>query len=342
MLTSIAQRRIQNFMSNRRAFYALWIFLSLFVICLFAEVIANDKPLIIRYNDKFYFPLLHKDYTEITFGGDLDLEVDYHDSYTRELIVKDEGWMIWSPIRFKHDTVDYNLERPSPAPPSKRHLLGTDDQAHDIVALILYGFRISVFFGLILTFMSSIIGIMAGAVQGYFGGKLDILMQRFIEIWASIPTLYLIIIITSIITPTFGLLLLILLLFSWLSLVGVVRAEFLRTRNFEYIKAARALGVKHFKIMFKHILPNAMTAALTFLPFILNGSIIALTSLDFLGFGLPIGSPSLGRLLAQGKANLHSPWIGISTFIVLATMLSLLIFIGEGVRDALDPRKNFV
>ena len=339
-LSLIMQRRVQNFMSNRRAVISLWIFLSLFIISLFAEVIANDKPLLIRYNNKLYFPLI-KNYYENDLDEELiEIEIDYHDPYIQELITENNGWMIWPAIRYKYDTVDYNLEVPSPAPPSLKHWIGTDDQAHDIVALIIYGFRISVLFGLTLTFISSIIGIAAGAVQGYFGGKLDLFMQRFIEIWSSIPTLYLIIIITSVIKPTFGLLLLILLLFSWLSLVGVTRAEFLRARNFEYVKAARALGARHPKIMFKHILPNATTAALTFLPFILNSSIVALTSLDFLGFGLPLGYPSLGRLLAQGKANMHSYWIGISTFIVLATMLSLLIFIGEGVRDALDPRKN--
>jgi len=273
------------------------------------------------------------------FGGTLNIKADYHDPYLEELI-KNNGWIIWPAIKYKFDTIDYIMTEPAPTKPSLRHWLGTDDQGHDVVALVIYGFRISVIFGLVLTTCSSAIGIMAGAVQGYFGGRVDLLMQRFIEIWGSIPTLFLIIIITSIITPNFALLLLILLLFSWLSLVGVVRAEFLRTRNFEYVKAARALGVKDFKIMFKHILPNAMVATLTFLPFILNGSIVALTSLDFLGFGLPAGSPSLGRLLAQGKANLQAPWLGITSFVVLSVLLSLLIFVGEGVRDAFDSRKN--
>jgi microcin C transport system permease protein len=249
--------------------------------------------------------------------------------------------MLWPVIPYRFDTIDYGLPVPAPAPPSFQHWLGTDDQGHDVVALIIYGFRISVFFGLILTILSSIIGVMAGAIQGYFGGLVDLLFQRFIEMWSSIPVLYLLIILMSIVEPSFGLLLLILLLFRWLSLTGVVRAEFLRARNFDFVRAARALGVSNATIMFKHILPNAMVATFTFLPFILNGSIVALTSLDFLGLGLPPGSPSLGRLLAQGKANLQAPWLGISAFIVLATMLSLLIFIGEGVRDAFDPRRNF-
>lgn len=338
-LSLVTRRRLDNFIANRRAYWSLWIFLFLFVFSLFAEFIANDSPLIIRYADRFYFPIIRK-YTEMDFGAPLNIKADYHDPYLEELI-KSNGWIIWPAIRYKFDTIDYRMTEPAPTRPSLRHWLGTDDQGHDVVALVIYGFRISVIFGLVLTTTSSVIGIMAGAVQGYFGGKVDLIMQRFIEIWGSIPTLFLIIIITSIISPNFALLLLILLLFSWLSLVGVVRAEFLRTRNFEYVKAARALGVKDFKIMFKHILPNAMVATLTFLPFILNGSIVALTSLDFLGFGLPPGSPSLGRLLAQGKANLQAPWLGITSFVVLSVLLSLLIFVGEGVRDAFDSRKNF-
>jgi microcin C transport system permease protein len=264
----------------------------------------------------------------------------YHDPYIIELI-ESEGWILWPIIPFKYDTIDYYLDEPAPSSPSPRHWLGTDDQGHDVVAVALYGFRISVIFGIVLTVSSSIIGVSAGAVQGYFGGLLDIVFQRFIEMWASIPTLYLIIILTSVLSPTFGLLLVILLLFNWLSLVGVVRAEFLRVRNFEFVKAARALGVRNVTIIYRHILPNAMVATFTFLPFILNGSIVALTSLDFLGLGLPPGSPSLGRLLAQGKANLQAPWLGITSFAILSIMLSLLIFIGEGVRDAFDPRKEF-
>lgn len=332
------QRRIHNFKTNKRAYLSLSIFLSLFIISLLSDFIANDKPLIVRFDKRLYFPIF-KDYLETDFGGELELEVEYHDPFIQELI-DERGWMLWPPIPYRYDTIDYSLDVPAPAPPSGTHWLGTDDRGHDVVALVLYGFRLSVLFGLILTIFSSVIGITAGAVQGYFGGLIDLIFQRFIEIWSSFPSLYLIIIITSIIQPTFGLLLIILLMFRWLSLVGVVRAEFLRVRNFEFVKAARALGVRNSTIIFRHILPNAMVSTLTFLPFILNGSIIALTSLDFLGFGLPPGSPSLGRLLAQGKANLHAPWLGITSFVVLSVMFSLLIFIGEGVRDAFDPRKD--
>ncbi len=333
-------RRFNNFKSNKRAYISLYIFLSLFIISLLAEVVANDKPLLIRFNAKFYFPLF-RNYVETDFGGDLELEVDYHDPYIHDRIAEN-GWMLWPIIPYKFDTIDYALDVPAPAPPSRAHWLGTDDQGHDVLSQIIYGFRISVIFGLVLTFFSSIIGVSAGAVQGYFGGRVDLIFQRFIEMWASIPSLYLIIIITSIVRPSFGLLLIVLLLFRWLSLVGVVRAEFLRVRNFEFVKAARALGVRNSVIIYRHILPNAMVATFTFLPFILNASIIALTSLDFLGLGLPPGSPSLGRLLAQGKANLQAPWLGITSFVVLSVLLSLLVFIGEGVRDAFDPRRNLV
>ena len=338
-ISPLLQRKVQNFIRNRRAYWSSFIFITLFFLCLLAEVIANDKPILVSFRGKLYFPIL-KEYSEVVFGGEFDIEADYHDPYVQELIRAD-GWMLWPVIPYRFDTIDYDLPVPAPAPPSFKHWLGTDDQGHDVVALIIYGFRISVFFGLILTILSSIIGVMAGAIQGYFGGLVDLFFQRFIEMWSSIPVLYLLIILMSIVEPSFGLLLLILLLFRWLSLTGVVRAEFLRARNFDFVRAARALGVSNATIMFKHILPNAMVATFTFLPFILNGSIVALTSLDFLGLGLPPGSPSLGRLLAQGKANLQAPWLGISAFIVLATMLSLLIFIGEGVRDAFDPRRNF-
>lgn len=337
-LSPLQKRRIQNFTSNKRAYRSLYIFITLFILSLFAGFIANDRPVLISYKGKIYFPVL-KEYTETVFGGEFEIEADYHDPYVLDLI-KAEGWMLWPAIRYRYDTISYDLTVPAPAPPSWQHWLGTDDQGHDVMALIIYGFRISVIFGLILTCLSSVVGIIAGAVQGYFGGLVDLLFQRFIEMWASLPVLYLLIILTSIIEPSFGLLLLILLLFRWLSLVGVVRAEFLRARNYDFVRAARALGVSNTNIMFRHILPNAMVSTLTFLPFILNGSIVALTSLDFLGLGLPPGSPSLGRLLAQGKANLQAPWLGISAFFVLAVMLSLLIFIGEGVRDAFDPRRN--
>jgi microcin C transport system permease protein len=332
------QRKLKSFTSNRRAYRALIAFLALFGISLFAELIANDKPLLVRFEGRFYAPLFHE-YTEKDFGGDSEIRAHYHDPWITGLI-NEKGWMIWPVIRYSFDTVDFYLEVPAPAPPSWEHWIGTDDQGHDVVALIIYGFRMSVIFGLVLTVVSSAVGIGVGAVQGYYGGLLDLLFQRFIEMWASLPALYLIIIITSVIQPTFGLLLLVLLLFRWLALEGVVRAEFLRVRNFEFVKAARALGVSNLTIIFRHVLPNAMVSTLTFLPFILNGSIIALTSLDFLGLGLPAGNPSLGRLLAQGKANLQAPWLGITSFIALSILLSLLLFIGEGVRDAFDPRRE--
>ncbi len=327
-----------NFRSNRRGFWSLWIFLGLFTITLFAEFVANDKPLLVRYDSKFYFPIFYE-YPETVFGGFLPTEADYRDPEVAELI-RAKGWMVFPIVPYSYDTINYNLPVPAPAPPSRDNWLGTDDQGRDVVARLIYGFRISVLFGLILTLLSSIVGITAGAVQGYFGGWVDLLFQRFIEVWQGLPILYLLIILASVVEPNFWWLLGLMLLFSWMALVGVVRAEFLRVRNFDYVRAAKALGVSDTMIMFRHILPNAMVAALTFLPFILNGSITTLTALDFLGFGLPPGSPSLGELLNQGKANLQAPWLGITTFMVLAVMLSLLIFIGEAVRDAFDPRKT--
>jgi len=334
----ILDRRIAGFRANKRAYVSLYVFSVLFIVCLLAEFVANDKPIFVWYDGKPYFPLVGT-YLETEFGGDLELETAYRDPYIAGLITE-KGWMLWPPIPYRFDTIDYELDVPAPAPPSYSHWLGTDDGGRDVVALVIYGFRISVVFGMVLTFFSTMVGIAAGAVQGYFGGLVDLLFQRFIEMWSSLPALYLIIILTSVIQPTFGLLLVILLLFRWLSLVGVVRAEFLRVRNFEFVKAARALGVSSATIIFRHILPNAMVSTFTFLPFILNSSIIALTSLDFLGLGLPPGSPSLGKLLAQGKANLQAPWLGITSFVVLSVMLSLLVFIGEGIRDAFDPRRQ--
>jgi microcin C transport system permease protein len=334
----LTRRRFHNFRANRRGYWSLWIFLVLFVVSLFAELIANDRPLLVRYEGRLYVPVLVS-YPETTFGGTFPTEADYRDPTVARLIT-DKGWMIWPPIPYRYDTINYNLPVPAPAPPSRDDWLGTDDQGRDLCARLIYGFRISVLFGLTLTLLSSVIGIAAGAVQGYFGGWVDLLFQRFIEIWAGLPVLYLLIILASIVEPNFGWLLGLMLLFSWMSLVGVVRAEFYRARNFDYVRAARALGVRNAVIMWRHVLPNAMVATLTFLPFILNGSITTLTSLDFLGFGLPPGSPSLGEILAQGKANLQAPWIGITGFLVLAVMLSLLVFIGEAVRDAFDPRKT--
>lgn len=336
-ITPLTYRRLQNFRSNTRGYWSLWIFLGLFGLSLFAEFLANDRPLLIRYNGRFYYPIFRV-YPETTFGGIFETEAAYRDPEVKQLI-EENGWMVWPPVPYSYDTINYDLPVPAPAPPSVDNWLGTDDQGRDLVARLIYGFRISVLFGLALTLLSSLIGVTAGAVQGYFGGWIDLLGQRLIEIWVGLPLLYLLIILASVVEPTFWWLLGLLLLFSWTSLVGVVRAEFLRARNFDYVRAARALGVSNSVIMVKHVLPNAMVATLTFLPFILNGSITTLTSLDFLGFGLPPGSASLGEILAQGKANIQAPWIGIAGFAVLATMLSLLIFIGEAVRDAFDPRK---
>lgn len=312
--------------------------MALLGVCLFAELIANDKPLIARYDGNIYFPTFQT-LPETTFGGDFQTEADYRDPFVKDLI-KEKGWMIWPPIRFSYDTINYDLPQPAPSPPTTSNIIGTDDQGRDVAARVIYGFRISVLFGLILTIISSVIGITAGAFQGYYGGRLDLVMQRVIEVWSSLPSLYILIIFSAMFVPGFWTLLAILLLFSWVSLVDVVRAEFLRTRNFDYVRAANALGVSNHTIMWRHVLPNAMVATLTLMPFILTGSITALTSLDFLGLGLPPGSASLGEMLAQGKNNLQAPWLGITAFLSLALMLSLLTFIGEAVRDAFDPRKT--
>ena len=337
-ISQLSRRRLQNFRRNKRGFWSLWIFLAVFALSLPAEMIANDKPLLVNFDGGWYFPVFES-YAETEFGGEFKTEADYRDPHVQELI-EAKGWLVWPLIAFRYDTINYNLDVPSPSPPSAENWLGTDDQARDVVARLIYGFRISVLFGLVLTVISSVIGIAAGAVQGYFGGWVDLIFQRFIEVWSGLPTLYLLIILASIVTPTFWLLLGLMLLFSWMGLVGVVRAEFLRARNFEFVRAARALGVGNAGIMFRHILPNAMVATLTFLPFILTGSVTVLTSLDFLGFGLPPGSPSLGELMNQGKNNLQAPWLAFTGFITLAVMLSLLVFIGEAVRDAFDPRKT--
>ncbi len=335
--SAISRRRFANFRANRRGWWSLWIFLVLFVLSLFAELIANDQPLLVQYEGKFYYPLL-KSYPETTFGGDFETATDYRDRFVRDEIAA-KGWILWPPIPYSYQTINRELTVPAPAPPSRENWLGTDDQGRDVVARLIYGFRLSVLFGLTLTILSSIVGVIAGAVQGYFGGLTDLLFQRFMEIWSGLPTLYLLIILASFVQPNFWWLLGIMLAFSWMALVGVVRAEFLRARNLDYVRAARALGVGNIAIMWRHLLPNAMVATLTFMPFILNGAITTLTALDFLGFGLPPGSPSLGELLSQGKSNLQAPWLGLTAFAVLAITLSLLIFIGEAVRDAFDPRK---
>lgn len=312
--------------------------LSLFLLSLFAEFLANDKPLILKYEGDFYFPIF-KEYTDDRFGGDFPTPADYKDP----IIVKniqEKGWMIMPLIPFSYNTVDYDIEGSTPSKPSASHWLGTDEEGRDILVRCLYGFRLSLVFAVLLTFFSSVIGIIAGALQGYFGGKIDLFFQRFMEIWETLPQLFIIIIIASIFTPSFFNLLIILILFSWVSLTGMVRAEFLRSRNMEYVKAAKVMGASHARIIFKHILPNAIVATITFVPFLLADGIVALTSLDFLGLGLPPEYPSLGDLVRQGKDNLQAPWIGITIFCVLSVLLSLLIFIGEGVRDAFDTRKN--
>jgi microcin C transport system permease protein len=364
-LTPLNRRRLGNFRQNRRGFWSLWIFLVFFVLSLFAEFIANDRPILVYYKGEYLFPVFH-DYPEEKFGGFL-AKTDYRDPFISNEIDA-HGYMIWPPVHYSYNTIERALPTPAPSPPTwmltrdqcekaaarvlppgkpnhgcadiEWNWLGTDDQGRDVVARLIYGFRISILFGLALASVSSIIGVAAGAIQGYFGGWIDLVFQRLIEIWSSLPHLYLLIILSSIITPSFFVLLGILLLFSWVNLVYVVRAEFLRARNFEYVMAARALGLSNLRIMIKHLLPNATVATLTFLPFVLNGSITTLTALDFLGFGLPPGSASLGELLLQGKSNLQAPWLGLTGFIVIAAMLSLLIFIGEAVRDAFDPRKT--
>ena len=330
-------RRLNNFKANKRGYFSAVLFCILFFISIFAEFIANDKPIIIVFDKQIHFPVFKK-IPETYYGGEFQTEADYKDPYVKKLI-NENGFFVMPLIEYSYDTINYDLKVPSPSPPSFENLLGTDDQGRDVLARLIYGFRISVFFGLTLTVLSSVIGIIVGGIQGFYGGKIDLLGQRFIEVWSGLPVLYLLIIISSFVEPSFWILLFIMLLFSWMSLEGVVRAEFLRARNFEYVKAAKALGVKDVKLMFKHVLPNAMVATLTLMPFILSGSIATLTSLDFLGFGLPPGSPSLGEMVAQGKANLQAPWLGLSAFFTLSIQLSLLVFIGEAVRDAFDPRK---
>ncbi|RLM27249.1 microcin ABC transporter permease [Brenneria alni] len=336
-LNPINQARWARFKSNRRGYWSLWIFMVLFIITLCSELIANDKPLLVKYDGQLYAPLF-VDYSETTFGGQFDTTADFRDPYLAQRIERN-GWAWWPPIRYSYDTINYATTVSFPSAPSWQNLLGTDSQGKDVVAQVLYGFRISLLFGLALTALSSLIGITVGATQGYYGGRLDLWGQRFIEVWSGMPTLFLIILLSSVIQPDFWWLLGITVLFGWMSLVGVVRAEFLRTRNFDYIRAAQAMGVSDRMIMYRCMLPNAMVATLTYLPFILCGSITTLTSLDFLGFGLPMGSPSLGTLLLEGKNNLQAPWLGITVFMVLSIVLSLLIFIGEAVRDAFDPSK---
>lgn len=337
-LSPLDRRRIANFRANRRGLWALRIFGVVFLITLFAEFIANDRPLFVWFEGEPFFPVL-VDYPETAFGGFFPTTTDYKDPAVQDLLEAGGGFQVWPLVPHRYDSVVRNLPVPAPAPPSWTNLLGTDDQARDVLARVIYGFRVSVLFGFTLTLAASAIGVAAGAVQGFYGGWVDLLFQRFIEIWSGMPQLYMLIILASVIEPTFWILLIFLLLFSWMGLVGVVRAEFLRARNFDYVRAAKALGASDLAVMFKHVLPNAMVATLTFMPFILSGSVTILASLDFLGFGLPPGSPSLGELLNQGKNNLQAPWLGITGFVVLGVMLTLLTFVGEAVRDAFDPRK---
>ena len=333
-MTPISQKRIANFKANKRGYYSLLIFIVLFGLSLFAEILANDKPVLVLYKGGIYLPAF-KTYSEKTFGGEFETEADYKDPFVKKLIEKD-GFIIMPPIEYSHH---FSSGTEVLAPPSGEHLLGTDDTGRDISARMIYGLRLSVLFGLLLTICSSIIGVFAGSIQGYFGGWIDIVMQRFMEIWDSLPLLLVLVIIASVIEPNLVSIFFIMLAFTWMKLVDLVRAEFLRARNLDFVRAARALGVSESKVIFRHILPNALVSTFTFLPFILTGAITVLASLDFLGFGLPSDYPSLGELTLQGKNNLDSPWIGLTAFFSLATVLSLLIFIGEALRDAFDPRK---
>jgi microcin C transport system permease protein len=366
-LSSLQRRRWSNFKANRRAFWSLWIFLGIFTLTLFAEFVANDKPLVVRFQDELRFPVF-RFYSEADFGGEFQTQAEYHSPEVRCLVrtggmeecldypeeifeeaangvvggraIDQPGWMLWPLIPYSYNTINYGVVT-APSPPDRNHWLGTDDQTRDVVARVIYGFRISVLFALVVAVISSVIGIVAGAVQGYFGGAIDLFFQRIVEIWVNMPSLYIIIILSAIFTMNFWLLTLLIAFFSWTSLVGVVRAEFLRARNFEYVRAARALGVNDVTIMFRHLLPNAMVATLTLMPFIITGAIGGLAALDFLGLGLPPSYPSLGELALQGKNRLNAPWLGFTAFFTFALMLSLLVFVFEGVRDAFDPRKTF-
>ena len=336
-LSPIGRRRLTHFRANRRGWWSLWLFVALFILCLGGELVANDKPLAIHYKDSWYFPIV-ANYVETDFGGELPFEPDYSSDYVRKLITDQGGWMLFAPIPFSYDTVNYDLKEPAPSPPSATNWLGTDDQARDVLARVIFGARISILFALILTAISAVVGITAGALQGFYGGLVDLFGQRVQEVWAGLPVLYLLIILSGFVAPSFWWLLGIMALFSWLALVDVVRAEFLRGRNLEYVKAARALGLTDGALMRRHILPNAMTSTLTYLPFILTGAIATLTALDFLGFGMPPGTASLGEMIGQAKRNLQAPWLALTAFFTLALILSLLVFIGEACRDAFDPR----
>ena len=337
-LSPVTKQRITRLRAHRRGWWSLCVFVVLFTLTLFADVLANDRPVLIRYEGGWYVPIVFS-YPETTFGGEFPTEADYRDPYVAEQI-SSRGWMVWPPIRYSYRTINYNLTVPAPSPPSTENWLGTDDQGRDVLARLLYGFRISTLFGITLTIASTSIALALGATQGFFGGWIDLALQRFIEVWSSIPTLFLLLILSSVIEPGFWWLLGFLLLFNWIGMSQLVRTEFLRTRNLDYVRAARALGAGNLRIIRSHVLPNALVATLTFVPFSLSSGIIALAALDFLGFGLPPGSASLGELLNQGKSNLQAPWLGLSGFLVIAVTLTLVLFIGEGVRDAFDPRRD--
>jgi microcin C transport system permease protein len=335
----IAQRRLHVFKANRRGYLAFILLLTIFTLSLFAEFIANDKPILIKYEGHYLLPTFVTYTEKDTFHGALESEADYRDPWVQKEI-HSKGWMLWPLIPFDYQSINFHVKR-APAAPSSTNLLGTDDQARDVLARVIYGTRVSTIFALLLVGFSSIIGITLGALQGYFGGLLDLLMQRFIEIWEGIPVLFLLIMLSSLVKPNFWWILGMMLLFSWMTLISVVRAEFLRARNFDYVRAAKALGVRERTIIFRHVLPNALVSVFTFVPFLITGAITTLASLDFLGFGLPSGSPSLGELLQQGKNNPQSPWLGLIGFTSLAILLSLWLFVGEAVRDAFNPRKIY-
>ncbi len=334
----ITHRRINTFRTNTRAMWSLRVFLLLFCVTLFAELIANDKPLLIVYRNEVFVPILQT-YSEQVFGGDFETEAVYRDPEVIARITA-QGWMVWPLLRYSYATINYDLGRSAPTAPDAKNWLGTDDQGRDVLARVLYGFRISTVFALVLTAISAVLGIAAGTVQGTYGGWVDLVFQRCMEIWSGLPVLYMLIILSSFVEPNLGWLLLILVLFSWMNLAGVVRAECLRARNLDYVKAARVLGVSPGRIMLRHVLPNALTAAMTLLPFMLSGGVTALATLDFLGFGLPAGAPSLGELLLQGKNNPQAPWLGVTGFVVIAVQLTLIMFVSEGIRDACDERKG--
>ncbi len=336
-MSPIMQARLQRFKQNRLGFYCLIIFVVIFCLSLVAELVANDRPILLKYDQSYYFPVF-KDYPETEFGGVFETTADYKDPVVQQLI-DDKGWAVWPMIPFSYDTPNYALDVPMPSPPSKQNWLGTDDQGRDVLARILYGLRVSLIFGLALTFFAAVVGVIVGALQGYYGGWVDLLGQRVLEVWGGLPTLFMVMILVSMFSPSVYWLFVIMLIFGWPALVGLVRAEFLRARNLDYVRAARCLGVKDSTLMFRHILPNAMSSSLSQLPFMLTANITALTALDYLGYGLPPGSASLGELLLQGKNNLDAPWLALSGFFSLALVLSLLIYIGEATRDAFDPRR---